>query len=108
MPAATGPSGTTSSTRGPLRVNFERGYVFCDRSPGRQAFVKVAEDGTVTDLVEHLGSDFFYNEIRYYANCLSAGRPVDHCPPEQSAEAVRLVMAEMASADRHGERIELS
>ena len=90
-----------------MRVNFTRGYVFCDRSPDRQAFVKVAEDGTVTDLAEHLGSDFFYNEISYYAGCLAEGREVVECPPEQSAEAVRLVMAEMASADQHGTRIEL-
>lgn len=90
-----------------MRVNFERGYVFCDRSPDRQAFVKVAEDGTVTDLSGLLGSDFFHNEIRYYATCLAQGREVADCPPEQSAEAVRLVMAEMASADRNGARIEL-
>lgn len=96
----------TFNTRA-MRVNFERGYVFCDRSPGRQAFVKVAEDGTVTDLAGLLGSDFFYNEIRYYATCVAEGREVADCPPEQSAEAVRLIMAEMASADRNGARIEL-
>lgn len=90
-----------------MRVNFERGYIFCDRSPDRKAFVKVTEDGTTTDLSEYLGSDFFYNEILYYATCLDEGRPVLDCPPEQSAEAVRLVMAEMASADAEGRQIEL-
>ena len=35
-----------------FRVNFEKGYFFCDRSPNRQVMVKVAEDGTITDYAE--------------------------------------------------------
>lgn len=90
-----------------IRVNFEKGYVFCDRTVSRRAFVKVAHDGTVTDLSEHLESDFFYNEIVYFVGCLADGKPVDVCPPEQSADAIRIVMAEMESADRSGDKITL-
>jgi predicted dehydrogenase len=90
------------------RVNFEKGYVYCDRTAGRQAFIKMSEDGTATDLSAALKSDFFYNEIMYYVDCLQNGRRVEHCPPEESIKAIRLVMAEMASADRGGEKVSLT
>lgn len=64
----------------------------------------MSEDGTATDLSAALNSDFFYNEIMYYVDCLQNGRRVEHCPPEESIKAIRLVMAEMASADRGGEQ----
>lgn len=89
------------------RINFEKGYVFCDRTPGREVFVKVTQDGFVTDLSELLKNDFFHEEILYYTDCLKDGRSVDICPPDQSALAVRVVMAEIASADNGGMLINL-
>jgi hypothetical protein len=88
------------------RVNFEKGYLFLDRTQGRQAFVKVDESGT-EDLWEQVDLNMFYNEIVYYTDCLKNGRPVERCLPEASAEAVRLVMAERTSADLGGEKVVL-
>ncbi len=90
-----------------MRFNFEKGYVFLDRSPKRGVFVRVDEDGTETDLWDKVDADMYYNEIRYYIDCLENHRPVSECPPEQSAEAVRIIMAEMKSADLGGERVAL-
>lgn len=89
------------------RVNFEKGYVYCDRTGGRQVFIKMASDGTSTDLSEFLSSDFFYNEIMYYVDCLTNGSAVNLCPPHESIQAVRLVEAERESANRGGARVEL-
>ena len=47
----------------------------------------------------------FYNEIVYFVECLRTGKPVELCHPEASAEAVRIIMAEMKSADMGGERV---
>lgn len=88
------------------RVNFEKGYLFMDRSPGRQVFVKVDETGT-EDLWDQVDLNMFYNEIVYFVDCLRNGKPVELCRPEASAEAVRIIMAEMKSADLGGERIQL-
>lgn len=90
-----------------IRANFEKGYVYCDNSPGRKTFVKVNLDGSVEDLSERRGDDMYYVEICYYAKCLAAGVPVEDCMPAQSAEAVEIVMAEMKSADHGGERVAL-
>lgn len=88
-----------------IRVDFEKGYLFCDRTPGRATFVKVTEDGTVTDLSAFLDSPFFYNELVYFFDCVANDKPVSKCPPHEAADAIRLVMAEIESADRDGIRI---
>ncbi len=89
------------------RINFEKGYMFADRTPGRVAIVKVDQDGNVTDMSELLNSNSYINEINYFVECLKEGKPVEECPPEQSMEAVEIIMAEMRSADANGERIAL-
>lgn len=88
-----------------IRVNFEKGYIYVDRTANRQAFLKVAEDGTVTDLIEKLPFDAYYNEILYFADCLANNKPVSECTPEASLDSIKLIMAEMKSADLNGERI---
>lgn len=90
-----------------FRVNFEKGYIFCDRTRNRQVVVKVAEDGTTTEYPEYVNFNAFYNEIVYFADCLENDKPVSLCPPEQSVEAVRIVMAEIESADKGGELVRL-
>ena len=90
-----------------IRVNFEKGYVFSDRSAGREACVKVTEDGTETDLLHLHTKTFYYNEIAYFIECIQKDLSVEQCPPEQSAEAVAIVEAEIRSADANGTRIEL-
>jgi len=90
-----------------FRINFEKGYLFCDRTRNRQVVVKVAEDGTTTEYPEFVNFNAFYNEIVYFADCIENDKPVSQCPPEQSAEAVRIVMAEIESADKGGELVRL-
>lgn len=94
------------NTRG-ARFNFEKGYIFHDRTSDRKAFVKVDLDGNVTDLWDKFDGDFYTSEIRYFIDCLENNKPVSFCPPEQSAEAVRIVMAEIKSADLLGEKVTL-
>lgn len=90
-----------------IRVDFQEGYVYIDRTAGREAFVKVAKDGTVTDRTDALAFDAYYNEILYFADCLMEGKPVTRCLPEETMDSVRIIMAEMESADQGGARVEL-
>lgn len=90
-----------------VRVNFEKGYIFGDRTAGRQALVKVHEDGTVEDFTETMTFGAHKNEIIYYVDCLAAGKFPDRCPPEQSVDDVKIVMAEMRSADLGGALVEV-
>lgn len=87
------------------RVNFEKGYIIRDTSPNRQVFVKVAEDGTVTDYFSQIGFDGYREEIEYFADCIANDKPVEYNPPEESLDAVRIALAQIESADRGGERI---
>lgn len=95
------------------RVNFEKGYVFADRWSERSEFVKVAEDGTKTDYHHLWGPKFpfknktYVYEILYYVDCLKNGKPVDFCPPEQSRDNLRIIMAEIESANNGGKLVEL-
>lgn len=95
------------------RVNFEKGYVFADRWSERSEFVKVAEDGTKTDYHHLWGPKFpfknktYVYEILYYVDCLKNGKPVDFNPPEQSRDNIRIIMAEMESADNGGKLVTL-
>jgi predicted dehydrogenase len=88
-----------------IRVNFEKGYVYVDRTPERTAFVKVTADGEVTDMSDKLNFNAYYNEIIYFADKLEKGLPVDNCLPEDSLDSVKIVMAEMQSAANGGEKV---
>ena len=91
-----------------IRVNLEGGYLFLDRSPGRTVFTAVSADGTQENLTERIGAgDLYYNEIRYYMDCLRSGAAPLLCLPESSMDSVRLIEAEMRSADLGGELIHL-
>jgi len=90
-----------------IRVNFDKGYIYIERSPGRNAFVKVTADGTMTDMSDNLAFNAYYNEIKYFCDCLINNKPVERCVPEDSRDTVKIVMAEIESADRDGERIAL-
>jgi hypothetical protein len=47
------------------------------------------------------------NEIVYFLDCLEQGKFPDRCPPEQSVDDVKIVMAEMRSADQGGALVEV-
>ena len=86
-----------------MRLDFEKGYLIFN--PAGNLFVAVDENGTETDLSEPDKPDGFYEEIRYFTDCLRQGSAPEKCPPEQTALAIRLIHTEIASADRGGEKI---
>lgn len=90
-----------------ISAYFEKGYVYVDRSPNRQIFAKVTNDGTVTDMTEQMKFDGYYGEILYFADCLMNSKPVSECLPADTMNSVRLIMAEMESADKNGQVVTL-
>lgn len=90
-----------------FRVNCEKGYIYIDRSPGRETFVKVLNDGTVTDLSEKLPFDSWHNEIVYFTDRLSKGLPVTECMPVDCEDSIKIIMAEMKSADKEGMKVDI-
>lgn len=90
-----------------LRVNFEKGYIFCDRTVGREAFQMVTTDGTVTDLAKTQLAQIYYDEIAYFADCIAGNKEVVLCPPEEAADAIAIAMAEVRSADAGGKKIKI-
>jgi len=49
--------------------------------------------------------DIFQEEIEYFFECAKAGRKPDRCPPEESAQAVKLMRMMLESRSRKGETI---
>ncbi len=90
-----------------FRVNCEKGYIYIDRSPGRETFVKVLNDGSVTDLSEKLPFDSWHNEIVYFTDRLSKGLPVTECMPVDCEDSIKIIMAEMKSADKEGMKVDI-
>lgn len=90
-----------------LRVNFEKGYIFCDRTVGREVFQMVTADGAVTDLAKTQLAQIYYDEIAYFADCIENNKPVCLCPPEEAADAIEIAMAEIRSADAGGVKIKI-
>jgi predicted dehydrogenase len=50
-------------------------------------------------------ADGYFAEIAYFAECVRDQKPPERCPPRESAEAVRLMLALIAARRRHGEKI---
>ena len=96
-----------------IRVNFDKGYVMVERTAGRKTYMIVEKNGTITDYLadglnlDEIDNDSYYNEIMYFVDCLIHDKPVDCCMPEESKDSVKIIMAEIASADKNGERVEL-
>lgn len=90
-----------------IRVNFDNGYIFIDRTSGREVYSRVDGEGNLTDLIEKKNDDMYYNEIVYFIDCLENDKPFDLCPPSESIDAVRIIEAEKKSADLRGEKIKI-
>lgn len=91
------------------RITFENGYIYCDRTAERKMCVKVDIDGNVTDLTEKMQDvgNMYYNEIKYFANCVEKGIAPTVSMPEETINSIKMVMAEIESADKDGEKISL-
>lgn len=106
----TGPTRSAYDNR-VIHVNFEHGYIRCERTEDRNVFVKSTQKPG-TETVEEfddslLQFDAYYREILYFCDCLANGKEPLNDMPEESVDSVKIVMAEVKSADNGGERIAL-
>jgi predicted dehydrogenase len=84
------------------RVNFEHGNLIFEHG-------KVTERRTDgTEFEAEMSSDMgYYFEIRHFVDCVEGDKKV-MVSPESSAESIRIVEAEIASADMNGQLVYLS
>ena len=91
------------------RINFENGYIV--RKTGEHAELSAVryDTGEITDLSGRRPNvtSSYKAEIEYFANCLKNGVNVDHCPPEQSKNVVKVMRAQEKSADNQGAPVEI-
>ena len=92
-----------------IRINFENGYVI--RKIGNNAELSAVsyETGEVTDLSGRRPAvpSSYKSEIEYFASCIKNGAKVDHCPPEESKNVVKVMRAQERSADNCGMPMEI-
>jgi predicted dehydrogenase len=85
-------------------ANFERATA--DFDIGRDDWLHLSEDGS-TKPVELPPGMGYEHEIRYFIDCIKAGQPPKRVSLADAAESVRLVEAEVRSAQAKGERASL-
>jgi predicted dehydrogenase len=69
-------------------ANFERASVQYSTIKGD--VIKVATDSNVEELPSGSAGEGFYNEIAYFAQCISQNRPPVECLPESSLQTIQL------------------
>ncbi|OMD70981.1 MULTISPECIES: Gfo/Idh/MocA family protein [Paenibacillus] len=84
------------------RVNFERGNIVFNGSE-----VKVNPNDGAGYLAELSPDVGYYRELVYFLDVIIQDKPSIICTPESTAESLRIVEAEMKSADAEGEWIVL-
>ena len=72
-------------------------------SAGRPLTLYSAEGGE--EAIPGSDADPFESELSYFIECAASGRQPELCPPEESAQAVRLAQYMLKSRDRNGERL---
>lgn len=80
-----------------FRVNFEGGAIIMD-SKG----LRVLPNGEKAIRPDYDHESAYYNEIKYYANCIINGTENTINPPEASLNTIKIVEAETESADKNG------
>ena len=91
-----------------MRFNFEKGYIFNDRSGGpRSVFRLIDTEGNETQLTGYSQDATYYREIKYYLDCLQNNKKPEWNLPEISANNIRIAFAQTKSADLGGARVEL-
>jgi len=86
-----------------FRVNFERGNLVFEDNELR---VNPEEGESFTP--ESPDEQGYYREIKYFAEALMKEQTIEKADPRQTMESIRICQAEMESADRGGELVELS
>ena len=81
-----------------FRVNFEGGSIAMSEDGGFIA----AKKGEKPYTPSHSKENAYYKEIKYFADCIINEKPVLINPPEDSMNTIKIVMAEIESADNGG------
>ena len=87
-----------------FRVNFERGTVIM----GENGFIMAGRgknaqaENEKPFQPEYDKENAYYKEILYFADCIINNKPVLINPPESSRDTIRIVAAEIESADNNG------
>jgi predicted dehydrogenase len=74
------------------------------RSSGSGPPALYGADGKI-ELLPMKEVDGYRAEIEYFLDCCRHNRPPDHCPPEDSADAVALTRCMLEARNRNGEKI---
>ena len=93
-----------------FRVNFERGSVLMDDKrgfimAGRGETLKSPNEKPFTP--EYDKENAYYKELKYFADCIINNKPVSINPPEDSLNTIRIVTAEIKSADNNGAVVDI-
>ncbi len=88
------------------RLRFEGATADFNTTQSPTVTVYLAEGGTETPELPQ--ADAYVEELRYFIDCVATGRPPLRVPPVESANAVRIVQAEIASVKAGGEMMEIT
>ena len=91
-----------------MRINCEKGYIIKTETE----FFMVDSEGNEMNLKENdeivqNTTSMYYNEVKYFVDCLANKTTPSVCCPCESAMAVKLIEAEIVSAKADGEKIKL-
>jgi predicted dehydrogenase len=78
-----------------------------DYSSDGRLLALYAMDGEKT-LIDAGDADFFMEELKYFADCVTHGKKPEACPAEESALAVKLALLMLESRKNYGEKIACS
>lgn len=85
-------------------ARFEKAFLSYDSS--RSPTLLVYREGVARPEVPDLGKhDAYYNEIRYFLDCVLTGNAPKRCPPQEARNSVALIQSAIASIER-GELVE--
>ena len=83
-----------------FRVNFTKGTVVKDTA-GFHIYRKDGEN----EEYEVPSKNPYYEETKFFAQCILDGKPITYNMPEDSKNTIRIVLAERESADKSGELV---
>ena len=88
--------------RAGYKVHFDRGMLLYTNGT-----LTAFPDGEPAYEIELSAENPYYNEVKYFSECIASGEPVIRCLPEEAMETVRICLKEMESADRGGEKVKI-
>lgn len=80
-----------------FRINFERGTAVMN-----ERGFQVAGKDEKFHTPEYDKENAYYKEIKYFADCIINDKPILINPPEESMNTIKIVQAEIESADKGG------